>query len=277
LTRANRLVLLVAIFGALSLGAEAYADEFAFSGYDDLLTTYVDDKGLVDYRGLHADGQALNTIADAVGGLAIGADESWSEAAQISFWINAYNLLSLKAVVDHYPIQRSLIGSIQFPGNSIRQISGAWDKLKFDVMRLPMTLDTVEHDVLRARFKEPRIHMALVCGAMGCPPLRREAYTGARLDEQLEDQTKRFLSDPNKFRIDRESSTVYLSSIFSWFGADFVKAYKPEKLFPNTGEVESSVLNFIGKHLPAADREYLERGGYSIEYPSYDWSLNEQK
>jgi hypothetical protein len=139
-----------------------------------------------------------------------------------------------------------------------------------------MTLDEIEHNVLRKEFNEPRIHMALVCAAMGCPPLRTEPYEGAKLDQQLNDQARVFLANPKKFRLDRGQGKVYLSSIFRWFGGDFVKNYGTDKAFPGFSPEERAVLNFLSQYLPAGDRDYLLKGKYTIAYLDYDWSLNEQ-
>jgi hypothetical protein len=251
--------------------------EFPFALYEGILKSYVDAKGLVDYKGLHADRQVLDDVANSLAELDPPVFEQWKPTEQMVFWINAYNGLMLKAVVDHFPLKNSLQDSGRAPGNNIRQLYGVWDQLRYKVVKLPTTLETIDVDFLRSRYNEPRILMALVSAALGSPPLRNEPYMASRIEEQLEDQTKRFLSDPTKFRIDRKTSTVYLSSLFNWNGPEFVKTYRPAKLFPNKGDVESSVLNFIGKYLPRADREYLQKGEYSIKYVDFDWSLNQQK
>jgi hypothetical protein len=119
--------------------------------------------------------------------------------------------------------------------------------------------------------------MALVCAALGCPILRNEPFTGDKLDSQLDDQTKRFLKDPEKFRIDRKGGRVYLSSIFKWFGEDFTKTYGTDKKFHKFDDTERAVLNFLAGYLGADDREYLEKGDFSIKYLSYDWTLNENR
>ena len=141
----------------------------------------------------------------------------------IAFWINAYNSLTLVAIIDHYPIKPTVVRSLVVPQNSILQIPGVWTKLKFPMMGGEVTLDSIEHENLRPNFNEPRIHMALVCAAMGCPRLLNRPYDAHELDSQLDNQTMIFLSNPKKFRIDKESNSVYLSSIFKWFGEDFVR------------------------------------------------------
>ena len=251
--------------------------EFSYDSYAAALRKHVDDKGMVSYAALKETTAELHRFVRALAAVDTEMYEAWDEQAKIAFWINAYNALTLKVIIDHYPIKAGLISGLAYPTSSIRQIPGVWDKSLFLVMGQRMTLDQIEHETLRARFNEPRIHVALVCAAMGCPPLRNEPFIGEKLDDQLDDQVKRFLTDPAKFRIDRDAGKVHLSSIFTWFGGDFVKTYKPAEGFASGGsDAEKAVLHFISNDLPAAEAEYLKTGNYKVEYLDYDWSLNEQ-
>jgi len=273
-------ILCVAVIVAVSMVLTpgfAMAAPFSYDEYGKALKTYVDDHGMVDYKGLKADRKALDEFASAVSRLDPKLCDGWNEREQIAFWINAYNALTLQAIIDRYPIEASLLKSLVYPKNSIRQIPGVWDKLTFPVMGKDITLDGIEHATLRAQFNEPRIHVALVCAAMGCPPLRNEPYVGSKLDAQLDDQATKFLKDPKKFRIDPDNSKVYLSSIFDWFGEDFIKTYGTNAEFQGFSEKERAVLNFIGRYARPAGRAYLLKGGFAIEYLKYDWSLNEKK
>ena len=135
----------------------------------------------------------------------------------------------------------------------------------------------IEHQILRVKFDEPGIHMAMVCAATGCPPLRHEPYTGAKLDEQLADQARRFLAHSAKFRIDRGKGRLYLSPIFKWFAADFVKKYAPGRNIGRQTKEISSVLNYIAPYLSETNKKYVLAGKYKIKYLDYDWSLNEQR
>ena len=250
---------------------------FSYDDYGAVLAAFVDRQGLVDYQALKANRQRLDAFVAALATLSSVVYSNWSEKDQIAVWINAYNALTLEAVIEHYPIQASLLRSVIFPRNSIRQIPGVWTELQFEVLGKKVTLDHIEHQILRTQFSEPRIHMALVCAGKGCPPLRNEPYTGDRLDEQFMDQTKTFLTQQDKFRIDRSRGRVYLSPIFQWFGGDFVKTYGG-KATPKAGRSteEKAVLNFIAAHLEANDHDYLSTANYSVVYLDYDWSLNEQ-
>jgi hypothetical protein len=248
-----------------------------YDDYASVLKTYVDDRGMANYRQMKADRQGLDAFVAWLASVDSRTYRGWSEKEKIAFWVNAYNGLTLRVIIDHYPIKkRGGLFGFRFPDNSIRQIPGAWDKLKFPVMGKQMTLDEIEHEVLRKEFNEPRIHLALVCAAMGCPPLRHEPYVGNRLDAQFDDQAGRFLQAPRKFRIDRAKKEVHLSSIFKWFGEDFVRNYGTDKAFAGHKDSERAVLSYISKHVGEQDRNYLVNERYKIKYLDYDWTLNEQ-
>ncbi|MGC9523968.1 MAG: DUF547 domain-containing protein [Limnospira sp.] len=236
---------------------------FSYDDYGMVLQTYVDDRGQVDYKALTANPQALERFNAALAYLSRDTYESWTEAEQIAFWINAYNSLTLQAIIANYPTQ------------SIRDIPGVWKWLKFEVMGEEITLDEIEHQVLRKEFDEPRIHMGLVCASIGCPILRREPYVGGELNRQLDEQTRKFLALEQNFKIDRDQNKVHLSSIFKWFGDDFKNRYGGMEKFAGT-EKEKAVLHFTSQYLDERNREYLVGGGYDIQYLDYDWSLNEQ-
>ncbi|MCI0447732.1 DUF547 domain-containing protein [bacterium] len=185
--------------------------------------------------------------------------------------------MTLEVILLNYPNKSSYPRVLLFPKSSILQIPGVWSKFQFLIMGRKMTLNQIEHDTLRSKFNEPRIHVALVCAAKGCPPLRREPFVGSRLDEQLDDQAHRFLSNPMKFHVDRKEGTTYLSSIFKWFGKDFVKAYGTDRNFSGHSREERALLKFISRYLESEDRNFLDKQKYRIKYIKYDWSLNEKR
>lgn len=250
---------------------------FDFADYDDVLKTFVDEHAMVDYRRLKGDRHRLDAFVASLGKVSLETYANWSEKDRIAFWLNAYNGLTLRAIIDNYPIKPSFLRSRVWPKNSIRQIPGVWKKLKFRVIGRNVTLWQIEHDVLRKEFDEPRIHMTMVCAAMGCPPLRGEPYEGNRLDEQLDDQTRRFLGDSAKFKIDSRKDSLHLSEIFKWFADDFVKKHAPENKIGRHDKKISAVLNFIAPYLTDARKNYVLAGKYKIKYIDYDWSLNEQR
>jgi hypothetical protein len=170
----------------------------------------------------------------------------------------------LQSIIDQKPLKKS-----------IKDIFGVWSIRKFKLVGQSKTLDNIEHNILRVDFDEPRIHVALVCAAISCPPLRDEPYTGENLHEQLDEQVRKFLASPHGFRIDRQAGKVYLSSIFKWYGQDWIKQYQIENKFAGN-KSERAVLNFISRYLEFSDQDYLKQGNYKIDYLEYDWSLNKQ-
>ena len=259
-----------------ALGAEPVKEAFNYDNYADILRSYVDNKGMVNYKQLKANRAKLDTFSRELSKFDAQTYMKWNNNDKIAFWINAYNGLTLKAIIDNYPIKSSFFKSRIYPKNSIRQISGVWDKKKYTVMGNTRTLEHIEHEILRKQFKEPGIHVALVCAAMGCPPLPNKPYVGDKLEEQFDDQTRRFLSDPKKYNIDRKGGKVSLSPIFKWFGSDFIGKYGMEKTLPRLSENETAVINYLSRILEKDSRDYLVKGNFKIKYLSYDWSLNEQ-
>ena len=265
-------------FNAALYAADSAAAKrpFGYEGYAAVLTKYVDNEGLVDYAGLKGNVGKLDDFLRALAAVDAKTYDAWDDGGKVAFWTNAYNALTLKVIVDHYPIQKDLLRGLAFPANSVRQIPGAWDKVQFLVRGKKVTLNHIEHEVLRKQFNEPRIHMALVCAAKSCPRLRNEPYTGANLDAQLADQTRTFLAHPKKFRIDREGATMHLSSIFKWFGGDFVKRHAPKEGYARHDEATRAVLHFAAKHLTGDEAAFVAGTEIKVEYLKYDWSLNEQ-
>ncbi len=270
------LCLMFAVGGGLQAAQEAREDGFSYENYARALR-YVNDQAMVDYRKLKADRSDLDAFVRELADLDPRAYAEWDDKAKIAFWINAYNALTLKVIIDHYPIQPTWPARWRFPHNSIRQIEGVWDEIEFSVMGKDMTLDQIEHDTLRKDFNEPRIHMALVCAAMGCPPLRNEPYRGDKLDEQFADQASRFFGNPKKFRVDRAKGDVSLSPIFKWFGEDFEETYENKGPIRRRKDTEQAVLNYAVQFLDRRDAEYLRTADYDVEYLDYDWSLNEAR
>ena len=255
--------------------AAAPSGDFSYEPFASALLEHVDIYDMVDYAGLEENRGDLDAFVALLATLDPAVYEGWDTDEKIALWLNAYNALTLRAIVDHYPIESSAFRSVVYPENSIRQIPGVWKKLRFRVMGQERTLDEIEHEILRVEFDEPRIHMALVCAAKSCPPLRWEPYTGEKLDVQLEDQIVRFLGNDEKFRLDPEGGRVELSPIFKWFGDDFVSVYEPDRGFEGREPGRRAVLHFIALHLEGPDKEFLEQGDYEIDYLDYDWSLNE--
>jgi hypothetical protein len=145
---------------------------------------------------------------------------------------------------------------------SRNSFKGPWDQPGVRLFGRTLTLNHLEHDIIRKDYPDPRIHFALICAARGCPPLRDEVYVAERLEEQLNDQARQFLATPVKNRVDAGARTVYLSPIFKWYGADFEKKH-------------GSVLAAMQPYWPKESASALAQGGFKIRYSDYDWSLNQ--
>ena len=258
----NLRFLLVIFSWALVLAAEGRsASEFdqAHTALDRVLRQHVRN-GLVDYAALKASPKPLTGYLDQLAGVSEASFKAWSESDRLAFLINLYNAATLQLIVDHYPVTSiKRIGSwFGFAGAG----GGPWAQKVVRLFGQVTTLDHVEHGIIRKEYREARVHFALVCAARGCPPLRGEAWVGAKLDGQLTEQGRIFLGQTEKNRVDPAARILYLSPIFKWFAADF--------------EAQSgSVEKFILPLWPDATRPSLAESGYKIVYTDYDWTLND--
>ncbi|MCL2923912.1 MAG: DUF547 domain-containing protein [Trichodesmium sp. MAG_R04] len=237
---------------------------FNYQKYNSILKDYVNSRGLVDYKKLKENRQQLDEFNYTIGAVSLSNYNSWKDSEKIAFLINAYNSFTLESIIDNYPTK------------SIRNIIGVWKIRKFNVASKKITLDHIEHQILRKEFNQPGIHVALVCAAISCPPLRQEAYTGRQLEEQLNDQAKKFLGNSQSFRIDSQNKTIYLSSIFKWFGKDFEENYGQTENIEGLNKTETAIVNYARKYVNSNAQKFLEKGGYKVKYSDYDWSLNIQ-
>ncbi len=229
--------------------------------FDNFLADYVNEKGEVNYAVIQAD-DALQPYLDR---LAKTDPFVLPEKEAIAFWINAYNAYTIKLVIDNYPIGSiKEITPLRIKGLSlsIPKINSPFEYEIADVGGEMYSLDDIEHGILRKEFEEPRIHFALVCASFSCPSLRREAYVGSRLDEQLDDQARKFLHDPQKNQVDNADSRIYLSRIFKWFESDFTR---------DTGSVQAFVAPYFSGRL----QEELLNDAFDVKYLKYNWSLND--
>ena len=244
----------ILMLGSVSIASQATTAEFGQTHalFTSVLTNYVKD-ARVDYAALKAQPQDLTRYLDQVAAVSKAEFKKWSEPEQIAFLANAYNAYTLRLIIDHYPLK-----SIKDIGSFI---NGPWDQPVVKLFGETITLNTLEHKILRVDYAEPRLHFALVCAAKGCPPLRNEAYVGVRLNEQLNDQGKQFLAETAKNRVEAAEHTVYLSPIFKWYAGDFEKK-------------SGSVLAALKPYWPAKPVAGYEE--FEIRYTGYDWSLNEQ-
>jgi len=240
--------------------AEAYVatpggPAFDHSAFNDIVNRYVAEGGWVDYSALAAGGRSrldeyLRQIA--------GADfESLGRDEKLALLINAYNAFTLELILEH------------FDGGKLRSItdipdSKRWDDVRWNLGGHIWSLNQIEHEQIRPTFREPRVHWALVCAAVGCPPLRTEAYAAPRIDAQLQDQARAVHSDPRWFRYDRAAGVVHATELYRWYGGDFE-------------HVDGGALRHAARYVPQL-REDLEAGRTPrIEWIKYDWALNNRE
>jgi hypothetical protein len=201
-----------------------------------------------------------------------------SRDERIAFWINTYNFCTIELILRHYPIQPKWY-MIIYPDNSIMQIPGGWTKEFFDIQREEYTLQEIEQDFLLKRYKDPRICFALSNASVGGATLRNEPYRAGRLDEQLDDQVKKYLATNKGIRWDKDNSILHLSNVFQAHTQTFLESDKwaAIKKFRKRKDEERIWLNFILPHLSEEDIRYLETSEFKIKFIEFDWHLNEIK
>jgi hypothetical protein len=248
-----QLIAIVVLSGSMSLGSmglagSSYAESAVDNGlYGDLLKKYVI-HGVVNYRGFKNEEDKLDRylkILENTNSKTLSHDE------QFAFYINAYNAWTIKLILSGYPGLKS----IKDLGNIFRS---PWKKKICRIDGGILTLDDIEHTILRPRFKDPRVHFAIVCASQSCPPLISEPYRGEVLNQQLDNSARAFINNPERNRL--EGNILYVSSIFKWFAEDF----------------NDDIIEFFRKYVPDDVKSKLERNRdrIKIKYLSYDWSLN---
>ncbi len=179
---------------------------------------------------------------------------SLSSDEQLSYWINLYNAVTIAVVLDHYPLS-----SIRKIKSGPFDFDGPWDDKRVTIAGAALSLNDIEHGIIRAVFNEPRIHYAINCASIGCPNLRSEAYEGTTLNHTLSEQARTYINHPRGVSID-ERGRVTASKIYAWFREDF-------------GENESDVLGHIRQYAMPELIGALD-GATKIQRYNYDWSLN---
>ena len=237
--------------------------------YDELLDVNVRD-GLVYYRALKGQRGRLDAYVASLAEVALDAE---SREEQIAFWLNAYNAVVLRTVIDHYPIPQR---SRAYPDHSLRQIPGAFEQQAHRIGRRTVTLDQIEQTVLPA-FQDPRVYLALGRGAVGGGRLRSEAYDAARLETQLAEAAAECITGARCVDVDRPGNKLKVSAIFSWREKEFVAAYagRAGSVFAERSPIERAVLAFAEPRLLASEREFVDKNMFKLEYIPFDWSLND--
>jgi hypothetical protein len=216
--------------------------------WNELLQKNIKENGRTDYKGFIADSVKLYQYLELLNNNHPNK-ENWTKEERLAYWINAYNAYTVQLIVENYPMK-----SIKDIKNGIPFINSVWDLKFIKIEGKTYDLNNVEHNILRKKFDEPRLHFAINCASVSCPNLRNEAYYPEKIDQQLDEQARLFLNDSSKNKI--TESEVELSKIFSWFGKDFKKnGTLIEYINPYT-DIEIS---------PDTKKSFLE----------YDWNLNE--
>ena len=228
----------LALFTLFSVGRTLAQDDF-FSQVNAFFGEHVTD-GRLDYGTIRND-EAFPGLVQQVAAQDLAA---LADDARKAFLINAYNILVIKGVIDHYPI------------SSVQDVAGFFDRKRYVVAGQSLTLNELEKSFLLEPYQDARLHFVLVCGAVGCPPIINGAYRPETVEQQLEQQTRQALSDPSFIRIDTAETSVELSQIFRWYAADF-------------GGSQQNIVAFINRF-----REKPLPDAYRIGFYNYDWSLN---
>lgn len=236
----KKLFLLAFISFSLNSFAQSNIDQSFFQEVDQFLKTHVQNNK-VNYQALQQD----VTLPALVQKIASANIESLDKNSLQAFYINAYNLLVIQKAVKNYPLE-SVLNVNRFFDNKDQVVAGK-----------RLSLNQLEKDLLLKEFNDARFHFVLVCGANGCPPITDFAYLPAQLNEQLDQQTRKAINDPNFIKVDNAQQTVALSQIFEWYVKDF-------------GGSQASTLQFINKYRTEAISSDYKRSFYT-----YDWSLNQ--
>lgn len=214
------------------------------------VVVYDGKQSLVKYNDLKKSPRALNVYLSSLSAVSKSDFDSWKADDRLAFLINAYNAFTLKLIIDGYPTK-----SIKDLGSFLKS---PWKKKFFKLFGKETHLDDVEHVMIRKNFDEPRIHFAVVCASIGCPPLHDFAFTGKELNKQLEKATKFFLEDKNKNSYNKKKNKLSLSKIFKWYGDDFKNKH-------------GSFVKFVSPYLGVTTKDP------KVSWKSYDWGLNEKK
>lgn len=237
--------------------------DFRLEPFDQVCRTYVDEVGLVDYARLGPRDEALNAFLDQVAAVSPHSNIAVfnTEQEALAYWINAYNAWMMRAALDAYPI------------DSVMEVGKKKGALFEEQTRVcggeELSLNQIEHEIVRNEFLEPRAHFALNCASGGCPWLPQEAFDPGRLEEQLDRETRRFFAEESHLRVEAEARTVYLSAILNWYGDDFLRWLREVR-----GVERPVVLDFVKLYAPPEVADALEHD-FRVEYQQYDWGLND--
>jgi len=258
------------VLASLAISTGALALDHDHRAWDEILrkhVRYVQDGNAsrVDYAGVARDRAAFKAVLDDYQRVTRAEFDAWTKPQQQAFLINAYNAFTIEKILTRHPGIKSIRDFGTVFGNP-------WKDRFFTLFGQPATLDQIEHEILRKEgaYDDPRVHVAVVCASIGCPMLRNEAFRADRLEAQLEDALRRFLSDRTRNRYNPQSGKLEVSRIFDWYGKDFEKGHKG---FTSVKQALSRYAELLADK--PADRLVVKSQQAEIAFLEYDWSLND--
>jgi hypothetical protein len=251
---------LLSCLGPVLASGVAAQEKFSHERWNKLLKANVTREGWVNYQNLRTkEASELKAYLQDLEKADLARLGAANE--QKAFWINAYNAICIQLLIDE-GLPDVVPRAVLF-GTNLFKID------RYKVAGKVRTLDEIEHEILRVEHRDPRLHGALVCGAMSCPGLRPEAYAGEKIDQQLDEEVRSWVQADTKKNgerknyLDRKKNVYYVSKIFDWFQEDFDSS-------------EAGVLAFLRRHCDESDRQHLDHNKVRLEYLDYDWSINKQ-
>lgn len=227
--------------------------------------------GRVRYRKWKENDDGLSRYMAALAGVSAAEFDRFSESQKKAFWINAYNAITIRLVLDHYPINGK---DPAYPANSLRQIPNVWEDYSFKVAGRDVTLEALEHNVLR-QFNDPRLHFAVVCAAMGAPLLKDSAYVAETLEADLEAAARLFFANPANVDYDPARGEIRVSRLFFWFPLDFASAAGINmSSFPPPKD-EDIVLAYVLSRADESVRRSFQGKQARVSFKKFDWALND--
>ncbi|MCV2401968.1 DUF547 domain-containing protein [Marinomonas sp. C2222] len=262
------LIILSALL-SLNIGLAQAKNAFNHDQWDSLLQKHVylingGQASQVDYQGFADNQTELKSYLDSLSKVSQSEFDAWPKDDQLAFLINAYNAWTVEFILSKWPDLKSIkdLGSF---------FSSPWSKEFVPLLGATRSLDDIEHKLIRGsgRYQEPRIHFAVNCASIGCPALANTAFQGDNLESLLESQTKLFLADKSRNRLN--GNKIELSSIFKWYKEDFEKGLK------GYHSLEAFLLDYADDlELTESVIQMLKEDDASIKFLSYDWGLNKK-
>lgn len=233
-----------------------------YTAYARVLAGFVTGEA-VDYQTLKEQRADLDLAVNQLAALPADKYAAMSRNEQIALWINAYNALTLRSVIDRYPFE------------SIQDLKSARDSTEWTVAGRQVTINDIAHEILRPEFKDPRLHFAVNCASVSCPPLASQPFLPATLDRQLDQAARSFVNEVTRNKINPHTLTLTTSGIFSAYGEDFVEKYGTDQ-FDSVSATEAAILNFVFSHVDSSVLDMINTDAiWTVEYFPYDRSLND--